>query len=101
MYSLSRLLNKALRDTAPSVKEIELLDGSFKAVTSNETHRDVMVLDDDAPDIVDCQVPMESEVCPTYMRWSCSQGLEFILGDLQNSRRIRLEGQSDAALRIL
>ncbi|KAH7713343.1 hypothetical protein AAVH_19298 [Aphelenchoides avenae] len=58
------LFNKALRDTDPSVKEIELLDGSFKAVTSNETHRDVVYLDDDEPEIVDCQVPMESEVDP-------------------------------------
>lgn len=58
-----RLLNKALRDTDPCVKEIELLDGSFKAVPSNDTHRDVVCLDDDALEMTYCQVPSGSEVC--------------------------------------
>ncbi|KAH7712263.1 MIZ zinc finger family protein [Aphelenchoides avenae] len=57
------LLNDALRNTTSSVREVELLHGSFKAVQGSEPHDEVVDLDD-APEVTESQLPHGSVADP-------------------------------------
>ncbi|KAH7696034.1 hypothetical protein AAVH_36898, partial [Aphelenchoides avenae] len=61
---VDELFNDALQNTAPSVRDAELLNDSYQAVLADDTIEEVVNLDDDATGGGDYQAPSESEADP-------------------------------------